>query len=218
MKKFLGAAALLLCGAVITGVLFCYTGLGRLASGSGEIALAAAGAGLPINETPKETTLLEDAQTVAALIRDRDYSALSQWVRPDGSVTFVPYSTVDPQKNQQFRAVDVKGFGGSEQKYVWGTVDGEGSPISLTPDEYFDRYVYDYDFVSAPVIGINTVVRSGNSLENVGDVYPDAEFVDLHYPGSEEYEGMDWKSLKLVFEKTESGRKLVAVIHSEWTV
>ena len=109
-------------------------------------------------------------------------------------------------------------FADDKRKYVWGTVDGEGSPIMMTPAEYFNRYVYDKNFRTSSVIGLNTIVRSGNMLENVKEVFPDAEFVELHDPGSEEYEGIDWKSLKLVFEKWNGERKLVAVIHGEWTV
>jgi hypothetical protein len=40
----------------------------------------------------------------------------------------------------------------------------------------------------------------------------------MHFPGSEEYGGIDWRSLKLVFTSTEKGNKLVAIIHSEWTI
>ena len=78
--------------------------------------------------------------------------------------------------------------------------------------------MYDYDFIKAEQIGINSVVRSGNSLENVKDVFPDAEFVEFHFPGSEEYGQIDWESLKLVFEDYNGKRKLIAIIHSQWTV
>jgi hypothetical protein len=60
----------------------------------------------------------------------------------------------------------------------------------------------------------------GNSVDNAAQVYPDARIVEYHVPGrNPDYGGMDWRSLRLVFEEGEGGRwLLVAVIHDEWTI
>ena len=162
--------------------------------------------------------LLKDAYEVLGAIRDREYATLAGWIHPEVGVYFTPYSTVELEVNMHFTSEDVKGFATCTNTYVWGTFDGEGSPISMTPSGYFDRFVYDADYLNAPMIGIDTIIRIGNSLENVKDVFPDSKFVEMHFPGSEEYGGIDWRSLKLVFTSTEKGNKLVAIIHSEWTI
>jgi len=216
MKKFLSAAALFLSGAILAGAIFLLADWRDLSGeykGSIEVMKAAGAGGAALNKE-----LLADAFAVAEAIRDRNYQALSEWIHPTDGVYFIPYSTVKVEENQHFGKADVRNFAGIRVSYVWGTIDGEGSPISLTPEAYIDRYVYDYDFLQAPVIGINTVVKTGNSLENVKDAFPDCEFVEFHYPGSTKYDGLDWKSLKLVFSETDSGRRLVAIIHSEWTI
>lgn len=216
MKKFLSAAALFLSGAILAGAIFLLADWRDLAGeykGSIEVMKAAGTGGAALNKE-----LLADAFAVAEAFRDRNYQVLSDWIHPTDGVYFIPYSTVKPDENQHFSKADVRNFAGIKDSYVWGTIDGEGSPISLTPEAYIDRYVYDYDFLQAPIVGINTVVKTGNSLENVKDAFPDCEFVEFHYPGSTKYDGLDWKSLKLVFSMTDGGRRLVAVIHSEWTV
>jgi len=216
MKKFLSAAALFLSGAIFTGMvcLFVYW---RDQSAESKSSIEVMSAAESVGATDNRK-LLADAFTVVEAIRNRDFQTLSEWIHPTDGVYFIPYSTVRKNENQHFSNNDVRNFSNDKNSYVWGTVDGEGSPISMTPKAYVDRYVYDYDFFQAQVIGINTVVRSGNSLENVKDAFPDCDFVEFHYPGSDEYEGLDWRSLKLVFTRSDSGRSLVAVIHSEWTI
>ena len=171
-------------------------------------------------ELPVETaSLLESAYNVVSLIHDGDYSGLSEMVHPEKGVIFVPYSYVDPDKNLSFTAAEVSGFATDTQSYVWGLTDGEGAPIDLTPAEYFSQYVYNADYLNAPVLGINHIVKTGNSMENVADAFSDSQFVEFHFPYiDQDAEGFDWCSLKLVFELYHEQYKLIAVIHSQWTI
>ena len=75
------------------------------------------------------------------------------------------------------------------------------------------------DYTQAPSVGVDQIVMSGNSLENLQEAYPDCRFVDLCYPSLDPaYEGLDWCSLKMVFAPTQSGWYLVGLIHSQWTI
>ena len=59
----------------------------------------------------------------------------------------------------------------------------------------------------------------GITAENVADAYPEARFVEYHFPGIDpELEGFDWCSLKLVFQVWENDWYLVGIIHGEWTI
>ena len=56
-------------------------------------------------------------------------------------------------------------------------------------------------------------------LENQFEIYDNPIVVEYYFPGfNPEYEGMDWKSLRLVFEKYEDSWKLVGIIHNQWTI
>jgi hypothetical protein len=216
MKKFLKYVAVFLSGALIASGVFLLSDRSLISTFDVENSLAVM-AEATVHQSSNQD-LLEDAYAVLNAIRDRNYDDLSGWVHPEVGVYFTPYSTVELEVNMHFTPEEVKKFATCTNTYVWGTVDGEGSPISMTPSGYFDRYVYDANYAEAPIIGIDKINRIGNSLENVKDVFPDSKFIEMHFPGTEAYGGIDWRSLKLVFTGTDKGNKLVAIIHSEWTV
>lgn len=167
----------------------------------------------------KQSQLTNAALSAAELIKAGSYDKLAEAVHPEDGVYFVPYSYVDKEADQHFTAEQVAAFGTDESTYLWGYTDGEGAPIELTPKQYFEKFVYDEDYLTAPIIGRNYLTMSGNSIENVSEAFPDCEFVDFHFPGfDEQYAGMDWTTLRLVFREYEGAYKLVAVIHAQWTI
>ncbi len=84
---------------------------------------------------------------------------------------------------------------------------------------YFGKFVYDEDFLNAKQKSINEFLGSGNSLNNLREVFPGSDFTEFYFPGFDpKYEGMDWRTLRLVF-KTENNRPwLIAIVHDEWTI
>lgn len=173
----------------------------------------------PSLDTEENRILLSQAFDVAAVLAQRDYQALSTYVHPVEGVLFTPYSTVEPEANLTFTPAQVAKLEGDDKSYVWGIIDGKGDPLELTAEAYFDCYVYNADYLQAPLLGIDRVIGSGNALENVGEAFPDCRFVEFYFPGLEpEYEGFDWCGLKLVFSEYRGEYKLRAVIHSEWTI
>lgn len=164
------------------------------------------------------TLLLERASQVLEALKQEDYSALSQLVHPRRGVTLTPYSTVDHSCDNVLSQDQVAGLAEDTQLYTWGLAVGSGSPIRCTSKDYFARYVFNADYTEAPQVGIDTVLISGNALENVADAYPNGRFVEYHFPGIDPaLEGFDWCSLKLVFEIWNNDWYLVGIIHGEWT-
>ena len=169
----------------------------------------------------REDNLLLLARAGEALeaIKARDYQALAQMVHPEKGVTFTPYSTVDPDGDLCFTADQIALAAGDTHPYIWGVTDGKGEPIELTVADYFDQFVFNADYTRAPQIGVDTVLASGNALENVSASFPGARFVEFHYSGLDPASlGYDWCSLKLVFEAVQDQWMLVGLIHSEWTI
>jgi hypothetical protein len=162
----------------------------------------------------------EELAKLAAAVADRiaagDYQGLSEYVHPVYGLVFAPYSTVNLGSNQCFTPQRVAIAGRDSTVYVWGVKYGSDEPIQMTTGAYFSRYVYDRDYARAPVMGFNTVLRTGNALENVASAFPDGQFVDLYFPPSSAEAG-DWRILRMVFEDCEGEMKLSALIHSEYT-
>ena len=164
----------------------------------------------------KHDELAKLATAVAERIAARDYEGLSEYVHPVYGLVFSPYSKVNLGSNQCFTPQRVAITGRDSSVYVWGMRYGSDEPIQLTAAQYFSEFVYDRDYANAPVMGFNTVLRSGNALENVAAAFPDGQFVDLYFP-STSAEANDWRILRMVFEDCEGEMKLSALIHSEFT-
>lgn len=164
----------------------------------------------------KELTSM--AQQIAECLKEKDYKTLSGIVHPEYGLVFSPYATINLSSNQYFMPSQVAAFADDTTIYVWGIYDGTGAPIEMTPAEYFEKFVFNLDYTSAPVIGINYIVKSGNSLENVTEVFPGAQYVDLHFPESYLDGAVYWSTLRLVFEYYNDDLMLTAIIHSEPTI
>ena len=167
----------------------------------------------------RETTVIKLACEAVERIKEKDYKSFAELIHPEKGVLFAPYSTVDPDVNLSFQAKEIAEMQQNHEKYIWGVLDGKGTPIKMTLEEYFDAFVFDTDYSVAPEIGINRILKTGNSLENVLQVYEDGTTIEFHIPSTDpKMEGMDWRSLKLVFEPYETTYKIVAIVHSQWTI
>lgn len=163
--------------------------------------------------------LLMAGEQVLDALQSDNVEALAALVDTERGVTFTPYSTVDSQNDLTFLPDQLVGAATSGTQYAWGYTSGKGDAIRLTLPEYMKSYVYNAEYSSAPMIGVDHVIASGNSLENVATAYPDAHFVEYYFPGrTPAAAGLDWCALKLVFAQDGGSWKLVGIIHSEWTI
>ena len=154
---------------------------------------------------------------VIGMLRDRDFKALSKCAHPEKGVRFSPYSYVAEQ-DKVFTPSQIANFDTDNTKYLWGYFDGSGFDIEFTPSQYFDRFVYNKDFVNLGTVNYNQMKGVGNTLENQFEVYPGSSIVEYYFKGSDQYSGMDWASLRMVFEKHGGRWYLVGIIHNEWTI
>lgn len=151
-------------------------------------------------------------------LRDRNYEALSGSIHPEYNLVFSPYATINLTTAKWFSADEVKRLGRDDTVYTWGTFDGTTKPIEMVFDEYYEKFIYDKDYSLAPIISVNNIVESGNALENIEDVFPEAQYVEFHYPNSDiSGENSDWGTLRLVFERYNDTFALTAIVHSAWT-
>ncbi|NLY43984.1 MAG: hypothetical protein GX066_08465 [Clostridiaceae bacterium] len=161
----------------------------------------------------------ETADKAIDAISRKDAKTISDLVHPVKGVRFTPYTYVSLEKDVVFKKGEIINFFEDKEAYLWGHYDGSGEEIYLTPSEYYERFVYSEDFKNAEKIGYNEVLSSGNMLENQFEVYDNPIVVEYYFSGfNPEYEGMDWKSLRLVFEKYEGNWYLVGIIHNQWTI
>jgi hypothetical protein len=113
---------------------------------------------------------------------------------------------------------ELPGLLDSEQVYTWGVYDGSGEPINLTFEAYYEEFVYSADFAEAEQVAVNERLGQGNTINNIQEFFPQSSFVEYYLPGSEEFGGMDWESLRLVFVEDGDTWLLVGIVHDEWTI
>ena len=164
-------------------------------------------------------SLLQTSLAVMDLIKNKDMQGLATYVHPNKGLRFTPYFYVDIQNDQVFNTQQVEGLVQDTGQYTWGQFDGTGDPIEYNFNDYYDEFVYDEDYINPHMIGNNTGIGSGNIIDNVPTEYPDGEFVEFHFTGFDsQYEGMDWRSLRLVFEEHAGAWHLVGIVHGQWTI
>lgn len=166
-----------------------------------------------------EMIIKETSDKVILALKAKDAQAISGFVHPEKGLRFTPYTSVDLERDLVFTAEEVKNFFTDKKKYMWGYYDGIGDEIILTPAEYYDVFVYSNDFADPEKIGYNEVFTYGNAVENQFEAYPGTIIVEYYFSGFDpKYEGMDWQSLRLVFEEYEGDWKLSGIIHNQWTI
>ncbi|HOW22398.1 MAG TPA: hypothetical protein PLV23_02075 [Sedimentibacter sp.] len=172
------------------------------------------------DETKDPKTIIEEAaHELMNALKNKDARAIAAYVHPEKGVRFTPYTSVSLENDIILKKEDILTFFEDENLYLWGYYDGSGEEIKLTPAQYYDQFVYSADFINAEEIGYNEVLTSGNAIENQFEVYKDSIIVEYHIPGIDpKFEGLDWQSLRLVFEEYDGSWKLVGIIHNQWTI
>lgn len=163
--------------------------------------------------------VLARALDALSLIKAKDFGQLATIVHPDKGVRFTPYPYIDLQQDKVFAADQVAALASDTTVHTWGNFDGSGDPISLTFSDYYQKFVYDHEFIDAELIGNNQIVSRGNTVDNVQQAYASGRFIEFYFDGFDpQYEGIDWSSLKLVFEQKDGIWYLVGVVHGQWTI
>jgi hypothetical protein len=160
------------------------------------------------------------AEAIMAL-KDGDMEGLSSLIHPSKGVRYSPYATVQTGTGGDlvFSANQVQGLINDPTIWHWGAYDGSGEPIDLTFPQYYDEFVYGVEFARPDVVGFDEVVGQGNSIDNIASAYPSGVMVEYHFEGFEpQYAGMDWQSLRLVFEEQGGSWYLVGIVHDQWTI
>jgi hypothetical protein len=169
----------------------------------------------------KDSILLRLTNSILVALKNKNYPAFANYIHPVSGIRFSPYGYVDTLHHlkfsrQQFIAQARKD---NQEMIVWGEFDGTGDPIRMTLNNYMQRFVYDVDFIKPEKRSVNQFIGEGNSLNNLLSVYTNCDFTESYFSGFEKkYEGMDWKSLRLVFKERNGRFLLVGIVHDEWTI
>ncbi|SJN27155.1 hypothetical protein [Psychrobacter sp. JB385] len=165
-----------------------------------------------------QQTLRQQALRIQRALANKDFARITNDIHPTRGVRFSMYAYVRPESDKVFsRAQYAQYLQQSNIRFTWGEKDGTGDLLITPLPTYLDTWVKGATFNDAS-ISLNELNNNGNSINNLKDVYQNSEVVEFYHKGSDEYAGMDWRVLRLVFDEYQGRRYLVAIISDQWTV
>lgn len=166
----------------------------------------------------QQDSIKATARQVLTFLKQNNYAELIKYFSQDG-VRFVPYGFIDIANSKKLTPEDFLESINKKWTLTWGSYDGTGDPIKLSVPAYLKKFVYNADYLAAEAVGYDQIIKQGNSLNNLKTIYPNHHFIEYHFSGfDQKLDGMDWTSLRLVFEKVDGQYFLLALIHDQWTV
>ncbi len=168
-----------------------------------------------------DSAVLKVTEKILTLIKNVDYLELGNYFHPVEGVRFSPYGYIDTTTDIIFSQIYFKDLFSNTKPgyYIWGYYDGSGDTINLPIYKYFEKFVYDADFLHAEKTSLNQCLGGGNSQNNILVIYDGLPFTESYFSGfDKKYGGMDWRALRLVFKEYEGKYYLVGIIHDEWTI
>ena len=163
-------------------------------------------------------TLETIADEIITALHDRDMATIDTYVHESKGLLFSPYVNVKLDA-VQIPKQDIPTLLDDTTVMDWGVYDGMGSPILLTPSEYFDEFLDMSLFLQPDEVYLNQFPdQRGNMIPNVMEMFPEGVLVDYYHEGTAQYDGMDWESVILVFLQDDSGdHYLIAIVRDMWT-
>lgn len=165
-------------------------------------------------------SLRESSDMVLDKLSEYNLSWLTKYIADDG-MYFLPYPYTDNLEDKHiFTSDELLNISQNTWEFLRGYWDGRGDEMILSFDDYYHRFVYNADFLSAPVVVTwDNIFSRGNTLINIAGLFPNSEIIEYHFPSFDpQYEWLDWKSLYLVFVSKNWQRYLKLIAHGEWTI
>ncbi|MDF2553344.1 MAG: hypothetical protein K0R77_2619 [Chryseobacterium sp.] len=164
-----------------------------------------------------EVALKKTNDEVLQALKIGYYDIFANYIHPQKGVRFSMYAFVNKNEDKHFSRADFEKYQSSKTVFIWGSRDGSGEIYKATLNAYLKDWVFKKDFTKSEY-AFNKFLGGGNSLNNLKEIYPNSDFTENFLSGSEKNGGMDWNSLRFVFEEFDGKYYIVAVINDEWTI
>src|SRR5699024_4267907 len=122
----------------------------------------------------------ELSELLLAALHDQDLETVAAHVDPDKGLRITPYVYIEDHVHV-FAKEELENLLEDDTVYTWGTYDGKGTPIELTGADYFEDFMDMEPFLDADDILVNDPQDRGNTINNIKEVYPDAESIEYYF-------------------------------------
>ena len=173
---------------------------------------------VPIVSDMSQQTLKQQALRIQRALANNDFSRITDDIHPTRGVRFSMYAYVRTDTDKVFsREQYAQYLQQSKIRFTWGEKDGTGEALVVPLPEYLRTWIDAKKYNNARIT-INEFESRGNMIDNVNEAYPKSDVVDFHYKGTAEYDGMDWRGMRLVFDDYQGKRYLIGIVSDRWTV
>ncbi len=171
-----------------------------------------------VNSTNNQLAIFEQAARIQKALANNNFASIANDIHPTRGVRFSMYAYIQPKSDKVFSRAQYKQYlKQSKIRFTWGALDGTGEQFVVSLPTYLRSWINAKKFNYART-DINDFVNQGNKINNIRAVYPKADVVEYYSDGSDEYEGMDWRVMRLAFDAYKGKRYLVAIISNQSTV
>lgn len=156
------------------------------------------------------------AEMLFAALASESYDTFAQFADPEKGTTMAIYGFVT-EDAPVFDSQRWFSVGRDERVYQFGTYDGSGFPIQETAAEWLHLFFVPHRERSEWERTITTGAV-GTGLATPEDIWPQATHVTYRWAGSDQYDGMDWRSITFVLVKGPAGWRLIGLVSNQWTI
>lgn len=170
------------------------------------------------NYTRSQQASIQQAQRIQRALANKNYASITNDIHPIKGIRFSMYAYVQPSTDKVFTRKQYAQYLIEDKiRFTWGAMDGTGELLIVPLPIFLDTHIRASKFDSI-MPTINQFEARGNTINNINKIYPNADIVEFYKQGSDKYAGMDWRAMRLVFEKYRGKRYLVGIVSDQWTI
>ncbi|HIF14993.1 MAG TPA: hypothetical protein EYQ86_06640 [Bacteroidetes bacterium] len=170
------------------------------------------------SENFKDVLLIEEAVKILYALSSRDPLKLGMAAglerNSHDKITFAPFAYIDTINNSpvsldSLLRLNEKG----DARHFWGIADGTGDSIILSAHMFFNKYVWETDYLNADIISIDTIMKQKFYMQSITSAFGNkARYVEFFVEGTDDMGKLDWHGLRLVFAEHIGSYKIVGVV------
>lgn len=177
-----------------------------------------------MESTAKQSPLAKTAEGTAEILfkalQEKDWETIARYAAPDKGTAVAKYGVVLPE-DPLFTRMGWLSFIWDDSLQDFGYYDGSGFPVQETKTGYMESFFL--SDVARKDWKFSVSTSAGTEGRHTGElspwsVWPEAVKAEFFWPGTSKNEGMDWRSVTFVLEKTNGIWRLIGLVSNQWTI